>query len=195
MIYRERLTATMGGDFVVFLIGMRINTLWRVHKWFPVSQSMPRMLSELKAKPELGMFTGELWFGRTTILVQYWRSMDQSLAYATNREATPLPAWSSFNQSVARRGDVGVWHETYAVSPGEYENIYVNVPPFGLGKVGTLERNRTELDAVQLWSEWGWRGVSVTKDCSLLFTLIAQCRVGNRPGRIEPRMRKRRPKP
>ena len=48
---------------------------------------------------------------------------------------------------------------------------------------------------VQLWMEWGSRGLSATKDCGLLFTLIAQCRVGHRPGRIEPRMRKRRPKP
>ena len=48
---------------------------------------------------------------------------------------------------------------------------------------------------VQLWTEWVARGLSATKDCGRLFTLIAQCRVGNRPGRIEPRMRKRRPKP
>ena len=33
-----------------------------------------------------------------------------------------------------------------------------------------------------------------TKDDGHLFTQIAQCRVGKRPGRIEPRMRKRRPK-
>jgi hypothetical protein len=33
---------------------------------------------------------------------------------------------------------VGVWHETYCVAPGGYENVYVNMPPFGLGKVGTL---------------------------------------------------------
>ena len=48
---------------------------------------------------------------------------------------------------------------------------------------------------VQLWTEWVSRGLSVTKDDGQLFTLIAQCRVGNRSGRIEPRMRKRRPKP
>jgi len=48
---------------------------------------------------------------------------------------------------------------------------------------------------VQLWTEWISRGMSAAKDCGRLFTLIAQCRVGNRPGRIEPRMRKRRPKP
>lgn len=39
------------------------------------------------------------------------------------------------------------------------------------------------------------RGLSATKDSQRLFTLIAQCKVGHRPGRIEPRMRQRRPKP
>ena len=48
---------------------------------------------------------------------------------------------------------------------------------------------------VQLWTEWVVRGLSATKDCQRLFTLIAQCRVGHRPGHIEPGMRKRRPKP
>ncbi len=47
---------------------------------------------------------------------------------------------------------------------------------------------------VQLWIEWTSQGVSATKGDGCLFTLIAQCRVGKRPGRIEPRMRKRRPK-
>lgn len=48
---------------------------------------------------------------------------------------------------------------------------------------------------VQLWTEWLSRGMSAMTDHGRLFTLIAQCQVGNRSGRIEPRMRKRRPKP
>jgi hypothetical protein len=47
---------------------------------------------------------------------------------------------------------------------------------------------------VQLWTEWVARGLSATHDSGRLFMLIAQCLVGHRPGRIEPRMRKRRPK-
>ena len=138
MIQRERLTATLDGDFVVFLIGMRINRLWKLHHWLPLTRAMPRMLAELEAHPEMGMLGGVLWFGRTTILVQYWRTMEQLFAYASNREAAHLPAWRDFNRAVVNTGDVGVWHETYAVSPGGYENIYVNMPPFGLGKVGRL---------------------------------------------------------
>ncbi len=43
----SRMTAEVEGDFVVFLIGMRINKPWKVHKWLPVFLAMPRMLKEL----------------------------------------------------------------------------------------------------------------------------------------------------
>lgn len=46
----------------------------------------------------------------------------------------------------------------------------------------------------QLWTQWISRGLRATVDANGLFRLIAQVSVGNRPGRIEPRMRKRRPK-
>jgi len=48
---------------------------------------------------------------------------------------------------------------------------------------------------VQLWTEWTARGLCSASDRQRLFALIAQRKVGHRPGRIEPRMRKRRPKP
>ncbi len=139
MIKNERLTATLDGDFVVFMIGMRINKPWLVHKWFPVATAMPRMLRELSMQPELGFLHAETWFSRTIIVVQYWRSMEQLLAYAKNKEAAHLPAWRAFNQAIGTDGSVGIWHETYMVSRCGYENVYVNMPPFGLGKAGVLE--------------------------------------------------------
>ena len=39
---------------------------------------------------------------------------------------------------MSSNGDVGIWHETYVIGPGQYENIYNNMPPFGLGAVGTI---------------------------------------------------------
>jgi hypothetical protein len=58
-------------------------------------------------------------------------------------------------------------------------------------------RNLSFKHTVQLWSEWTMRGLSNPRNTSinLLFSLIGQLRVGNRPGRVEPRARKRRPKP
>lgn len=138
MIHSARMTAELDGEFAVFLIGMRINKPWKIHKWLPVVQAMPRMIKELATTPDAGYLSSELWFGRTTIMLQYWRSSEQLLAYAKNRDAAHLPAWKAFNQSVGTDGDVGIWHETYVASAGTFENVYVNMPPFGLGKAGNL---------------------------------------------------------
>jgi hypothetical protein len=139
MIHRQRLTATLDGAYVLFLIGMRINSPLKVHRWLPVARAMPRMITELYRQPELGFLHAETWFSRTIIMVQYWRSMDHLLAYAKNKEAAHLPAWQAFNQAIGVDGSVGIWHETYSVAPGSYENVYVNMPAFGLGRAGSLQ--------------------------------------------------------
>lgn len=138
MIIRNRSTARMDGEFVVFLIGMRINKPWLIHKWLPVVMAMPRMLRELYQRPELGLLSHEAWFGRTLILVQYWRSTDDLIAYAKSKDLAHLPAWQAFNKAIGTDGSVGIWHETYVSKPGLYENVYANMPAFGLGKAGQL---------------------------------------------------------
>ena len=139
MIQRERLTATFDGDFIVFLIGMRINRLWKLHKWLPVLTAMPRMLAELARAPDLGLLHARLQLGFPNVMVvQYWRSFAHLHRYATDRSLAHLPAWKAFNQAVASNGDVGIWHETYLVRAGEYESVYNNMPPYGLGLAGRL---------------------------------------------------------
>ena len=131
-----RRTGRLEGEFVVFLIGMRINRWWKVWQWLRVALAMPRMVRELEANPELGFLGAESWFGRTTVMVSYWRSMDQLLSYAKSRTAQHLPAWRAFNKTVGTNGDVGIWHETYRSRPGDYESVYANMPAFGLAKAG-----------------------------------------------------------
>ena len=137
-ILKGRWTARAEGPYVVFLIGMRFNKLWKLHKIAPVFAAMPRMLAELYRQPELGFLGADTWFGRTTLMVQYWRSFEALEAYAKAREHAHLPAWSAFNRAVAANGDVGVFHETYTIAPGSYENVYVNMPPMLFGRVGKL---------------------------------------------------------
>lgn len=131
-----RRTGRLEGEFVVLLIGMRVNRWWKIAQWFRVAMGMQRMLTELKEHPELGFLGSESWFGRTTIMVSYWRSMEQLLAYAKSRTNVHLPAWRAFNKLVGTNGDVGIWHESYKSRPGDYENIYVNMPSFGLANAG-----------------------------------------------------------
>ena len=122
MIHNERLTATLDGDFVVFLIGMRINRPLKLHKWLPVARAMPRMIKELYKQPELGFIHAEMWFSRTIIVLQYWRSMEQLIGYARDRQAEHLPAWKAFNKAIGTDGSVGIWHESYAATAGSYRN-------------------------------------------------------------------------
>src|SRR5437870_1576643 len=115
-----KMTAEMDGEFVVFLIGMRINRPWKIHKWLPVFLAMPRMLRELSRHPELGLLGYQAFPG---IIVQYWRSFDDLEGYARG-DHHHLSAWRSFNRRVgAGSGDVGIWHETYRVGPGQYEAV------------------------------------------------------------------------
>ena len=146
----KRVTAKIDGDFVVFLIGMRINKPWKLHKWLPVFRAMPRMIRELERRPESG-FLGHIM--NLGVIVQYWRSFDHLEAYARDQNQSHWPAWVAFNKVVGNsRGDVGIWHETYRVRAGEYECVYSGMPPFGLAKasttvdaVGTLESARGRL--------------------------------------------------
>ena len=138
MIHAHRMTALMEEPFVVFLIGMRVNAWWKFHQWMRIGMAMPQMLKELAAHPELGYLGGESWGGRTTIMVQYWRSFEALEDYARNKTHAHLPAWKAFNQRIGNQPDVGIWHETYLIQPDQYECVYHHMPPFGLGRVGKL---------------------------------------------------------
>ncbi|RAV15616.1 DUF4188 domain-containing protein [Paenibacillus contaminans] len=131
-----RYTAQMEGSFVVFIIGMRINKLWAVHKWLPVFMAMNPMLQELYRNKELGFLDASFHLSwRGVSLVQYWKSFEQLEDYA-RKGANHLEAWRHFNKKVATSGVVGIYHETYLVPEGHYECVYNNMPVYGLAKAG-----------------------------------------------------------
>ena len=138
-VIRERMTAPQEDDVVVFLIGMRVNNWFAIHRKLPVFLAMPKMLTELHVDRSLGFRSYQMWLARTVILVQYWESADKLMAYAKAKDSEHLPAWRAFNRAATKSDAVGIWHETYLVDKGRSENVYVNMPPFGFGKVGKLE--------------------------------------------------------
>lgn len=92
-IIKGRHQAHPDKPLALFLIGMRINRLAAVNRWWPVAMAMPRIQKELAQRPEAGM----LWqrnfqSGRCSLTVQYWRSLEQLFAYAHDREAEHFPA-------------------------------------------------------------------------------------------------------
>lgn len=132
-IFPGRWTARSEEPFVVLLIGFRINQFFALRKWVPVGRAMARMIPELKREPALGLLGVEYFlYWRGFALVQYWRSYDAMHTYARVKGGTHPAAWKAFNKSVGADGSVGIWHETYLVEPGRYENVYGNMPRFGM---------------------------------------------------------------
>ncbi len=154
-VQNGRFTGQIEGDFVVFLIGMRFNKLWKVHRWIPPFMAMPKMLNELASHPAKGLLGYRMMIsGRTVTMVQYWRSFDQLEAFARNTDDPHLPAWRKYNAKVGTNGDVGVYHETYRIAAGNAETIYANMPVMGLAAAGVSrqvgkgsDRARERIDA------------------------------------------------
>jgi hypothetical protein len=138
-LIKQRVTAEIEGDFVVFIIGARFGNPWKMFRNFWFLSSMPKMLKELEQHPEMGLLGYRQFLGpRGGTILQYWRSFEALEAYARNRDAVHFPNWVKFNKRIGSNGDIGIWHETFKVRAGEYEAIYNNMPPFGLGKAGKL---------------------------------------------------------
>lgn len=136
-VQQGRFTAEVDGDVVVFVIGMRFNKLWKVHKWMPVFVAMPKMLRVLMSDPSKGLLGARTMLGgRTITVLQYWRSFDDLERFARDSSDPHLEAWRKFNRKVGSSGDVGIFHETYRVPAGGFECVYANMPVMGLAAAG-----------------------------------------------------------
>ena len=91
----------------------------------------------LSQHPEKG-FLGYQQLGIGTANVQYWRSFADLERFARDEDDPHLAPWRAYWKRVGRSDRTGIWHETYLVRAGEYEAIYGNMPPFGLGKATEL---------------------------------------------------------
>jgi len=135
----RRMRAEIDGDFVVFLIGARFNSKRQLARSFldvGGRRGMAHMLQYLMAHPEKGLL-GFQQLGLVNI-VQYWRSFEHLEAFARDGDDPHLAVWRSYWKRVGASGRTGIWHETYLVRAGEYEGVYGNMPPFGLGKAARL---------------------------------------------------------
>lgn len=137
-INRGRWTASLDGDFVVFMIGAEV--------WDPdqdgaasdLLMAMLDMLIELEADPTKGLLGYQAFGGLGGVIVQYWRSFEALEAYAKNPDAKHAPVWRAWNRlAEGERAAGGIWHETFQVPAGRFEAVYQNMPVMGLQKAGT----------------------------------------------------------
>lgn len=130
-------------DIVVFIIGARVNKWWLLPISLPILSRMRKMLAELTRDPESGFLGAQqLGFGG---MVQYWRSVDDLLRYASDPKREHKPTAKRTYQKIFDNQAVGIWHETYAVPAGHYECTYGNMPRLGLGKIKPLVEAKGKL--------------------------------------------------
>jgi len=139
-VRQGRWTATIEGDFVVFLIGARFQLRHPVRSFKDLGgmRSMPYMLKYLGERPESGLLGYETY--GPTMNVQYWRSFEHLERFAKSEDDPHLAAWRTYWKRVGTDPRSGIWHETFLVRAGEYEAVYGNMPPHGLGKATRLEK-------------------------------------------------------
>lgn len=136
-IFDGRYSAQIDKPVVMFVIGMRINRLRDVGRWTFVASAMPKMLKELKSKPDSGLLSVTAYLRwRELMSIQFWESFDKLLTYAHDKSGDHFPAWAEFNRRIGSDGTVGIWHETYLIEPGKFESIYGNMPLYGLAAAG-----------------------------------------------------------
>lgn len=133
-IFNGRYTTQYAEDVTVFLIGMRFNRWWLPHTWLPVFLAMPLMLRRLETQPEFGFLGYHIWYGRTLVMVRYWKSPEHLQDFASASDQPHVAAWQRYTKRVGDSGSVGLYHETYVTSPADRESMYVNMPLFGLAR-------------------------------------------------------------
>jgi hypothetical protein len=96
------MTVEIDGDFVVFLIGARVNKLRALRSLVDLGgrRGMKHMLDYLVAHPDKGLLAYEM--GLPTI-VQYWRSFEHLEAFAKDKDDPHLEVWRQYWRRVGQR--------------------------------------------------------------------------------------------
>jgi hypothetical protein len=129
-----RFTAHIEGPFVVFRLGIRINSSLLLWKWFPTLRALVPILRILLLSDAPGLLgTFSIFYlssGRG--IIQYWRSLEELEQFVLSQESPYREFWRRYHQSPGSDGSVGVWYEMFLVESKRYEVVYDNMPVSGL---------------------------------------------------------------
>ncbi|UJR12526.1 hypothetical protein I4U23_016701 [Adineta vaga] len=136
---------------LVFLIYPLIKQILRYYNYLPTSYAKDIILFLIGIRPnganpftksfgDIGRAFRNLYVGANerksaTMYVQYWRSYEALQRWTHTKMGIHVKAVMEYMKKDRFEGENGIWHETYKVRDGEYEAIYGNMPPIGLGLV------------------------------------------------------------
>jgi len=135
----RRMKAEIDGDFVVFLIGARFNNKLHLLRSFidlGGRRGMKHMLDYLVAHPEKGLLGYEMGL---PIIVQHGGRSGISKLSPTTRPTRTWPRGAASGAGSARATGRASGMRPTSCRPASTRRFYGNMPPFGLGKAGSLK--------------------------------------------------------
>lgn len=128
-------TALLKEPLTVFLVGMQCRSWTSMWKVPIVAARMTRMQRELREDPDSGLLWGEnfLCFSPfTTLFLSYWRSSAHVERFASGARFSHRSSATEYWKRFRDDPHLGVWHETYEVTPEGAETLYGGMAPFGV---------------------------------------------------------------
>ena len=97
----QRMAAEIDGDFVVFLIGARLNKFRLLQSLMDLGgrRGMKHMLDYLAAHPDKGLLGYQMGL---PVIVQYWRSFEHLEAFAKDTSDPHLAVWRRYWRRVGK---------------------------------------------------------------------------------------------
>ena len=140
-------TAPINEPMCVSLVGVQCRSWTSLWKMPFIVSRMIKIQRELKNDPDSGFLWGMNFSTMkpfTTLYLSYWRSVEDLQKFVSDRRFSHLKSTGEYYSKFRNDSSIGIWHETYEVHPGQSENLYYGMPPFGASgflKTISVEKN------------------------------------------------------
>ncbi|KAJ9149458.1 hypothetical protein NKR23_g4238 [Pleurostoma richardsiae] len=146
-------------QLVVFLLGVRFNHPlgFLCPGGGEITKYFFALLDDLDAHAEeFGLLGQSAWRAdergsqNTLMYMFYFRSLEDVHAFAHGE--LHHEAWQKYYAMVKETGlkHIGIYHETFCVSPGEYEGLYLNMPKILMGHIN-VKVAKEDVDEKEEW--------------------------------------------
>lgn len=144
----------------VLHLGVKTNSPWGVFdpKFLKVGNFFTAMTDQFNSQTPPDGFLGQTnWErkdergAREFNLTSYWRSIEDVHAYANG--PVHREAWMWWEKNTKDLGHIGINHELFQADPKNWENVYLNFQPTGIGAI-TVMKKGDKLEKGVVNDEW-----------------------------------------
>ena len=140
MINQGRYYARQEQDFVLFVLGLRVNHYWNFREVLKLYRLIPKVFAEARQLGGIGYLGGTYRFTlREPLIIQYWQSMDALQRFAHDPAHSHAQIWKLYHATAGKSGSIGIWHEAYHIVPKGQQSNYFNMPFTGMGQFSPIE--------------------------------------------------------